>query len=81
MMAKRRNQLKKKVKNKIVINPDLKESVEQLGGELISVEEVELNEEQLIEDVVDSLYGEFLEEGYSEDDIEEAIESALEEAK
>ena len=71
----------KKVKNKIVINPDLKESVEQLGGELISVEEVELNEEQLIEDVVDSLYGEFLEEGYSEDDIEEAIESALQEAE
>ena len=59
----------------------MKESVEQLSGELISVEEVELNEEQLIEDVVDSLYGEFLEEGYGEDDIEEAIESALQEAE
>ena len=70
----------KKVNNKIVINPQLKESVEQLGGELISIEEVELDEEALVEFAVDSLYEEFLEEGYDEDTIEEVIESAIQEA-
>ena len=70
----------KKVNNKIVINPQLKESVEQLGGELISIEEVELDEEALVEFAVDSLYEEFLEEGYDEDTIEEVIESAIREA-
>jgi len=34
----------KSVKNKIVINPPLKEAVQNLGGELLDVEEVQLDE-------------------------------------
>ncbi len=67
----------KQVNNKIDINPklDLGESVENLGG--ILLEMVEIDE---IDYVVESVYGELLDEGYEEDDIEEAIEYALTEA-
>ena len=65
----------KKVKNKIIINPEMKESVEEIGGTLL--ESVEMND---LGDLVDSVYDELLEEGYVEDDIEEVIEWALTEA-
>jgi len=66
----------KKIENKITINPKLGEAVEELGGTLIEM--VEIDE---IDFIVDSVYGELLDEGYEEDDIEEALEYALTEAK
>jgi len=68
----------KKVNNKIDINPKLNlgEAVENLGGTLLEM--VEINE---VDFIVESVYDELLDEGYEEDDIEEAIEFALSEAK
>jgi hypothetical protein len=66
----------KKVKNKIKINPNLGEAVEELGGTLLEM--VEIDE---VDYIVESVYDELLDEGYEEDDIEEAIEYALTEAK
>jgi len=66
----------KKVQNKVTINPKLGEAVEQLGGTLLEM--VEVDEFDFI---VESAYDELLEEGYDEDDIEEALEYALTEAK
>lgn len=67
----------KQVNNKIDINPklDLGEAVENLGGTLLEM--VEIDE---VDFVVESVYDELLEEGYEEDDIEEALEFALTEA-
>jgi hypothetical protein len=65
----------KKVNNKIKINPSMGEAVENLGGTLLEM--VEIDE---MDYVVESVYDELLEEGYEEDDIEEAIEYALTEA-
>jgi hypothetical protein len=62
----------KKVNNKIKINPELGEAVEELGGTLLEV--VEVDEMDVI---IESVYEELIEEGYSEDDVEEAIEFAL----
>ena len=62
----------KKVVNKIKINPKLGEAVEEMGGTLI--EQIEINE---MDYVIESVYGELLEEGYSEDDVEFGIETAL----
>ena len=68
----------KKVKNKVVIDPELKlESVaDDLGATLIEM--VELDE---LDFIVEGVYDELLEEGYDEDLIEDAIEYALTEAK
>jgi hypothetical protein len=68
----------KKVNNKIVINPklDLGEAVENLGGTLLEM--VEIDE---MDYILESVYDELVEEGYEEDDIEEAIEYSLTEAK
>ena len=68
----------KQVNNKIDINPklDLGEAVENLGGTLLEM--VEIDE---VDYIVESVYDELLEEGYEEDDIEEALEFALTEAK
>lgn len=68
--------VEKKVDNKVTINPNLPESVEELGGTLLEM--VEIDE---IDYIVESTYNELLEEGYCEDDIEEALEYALTEAK
>ena len=68
--------VEKKVKNKIKINPSLSEAVENLGGTLIEM--VEIDE---VDYIVESVYDELLDEGYGEDDIEEALEFALTEAK
>ena len=62
----------KKVNNKIKINPKLGESVEEIGGTLL--EETEVDE---FDYVVESVYEELIEEGFSEDDVEFGIESAL----
>jgi hypothetical protein len=66
----------KKVNNKIKINPKLGEAVEEIGGTLLEM--VEIDE---VDYIVESVYDELLEEGYEEDDIEEALEYALIEAK
>jgi len=62
----------KKVKNKITINPKLGEAVEELGGTLI--EEIEVDEFDVI---VETVYEELIEEGFSEDEVEYGIETAL----
>jgi len=62
----------KKVSNKIKINPELGEAVEEIGGTLIEM--IEVDEMDVL---IDSVYEELIEEGYSEDDVEEAIEFAL----
>ena len=62
----------KKVNNKIKINPELGEAVEELGGTLLEV--VEVDEMDVL---IESVYEELIEEGYTEDDVEEAIEFAL----
>jgi hypothetical protein len=66
----------KAVKNKIKINPNIGEAVENLGGTLLEM--VEVDE---VDYIVESVYDELLDEGYDEDDIEEALEFALTEAK
>ncbi len=68
----------KQVNNKIDINPklDLGEAVENLGGTLIEM--IEVDE---MDYIIESAYDELLEEGYEDDDIEEALEYALTEAK
>ena len=63
----------KKVNNKVTINPKLGEAVEELGGTLL--EEIEVDELGII---VEEVYDELIEEGYSEDDVESAIENAME---
>ena len=65
----------KKVKNKIKINPTMGEAIEEIGGTLI--EEIEVED---LEDVIECVYGELIEEGYTEDEVESAIEQALTEA-
>ena len=65
----------KKINNKIKINPKLGEAVEEIGGVLLEM--VEIDE---VDFIVESVYDELLEEGYEEDDIEEALEYALTEA-
>ena len=65
----------KSVKNKIDINPTVKleSAIEEIGGTLLEVTEIDE-----IDFVVGSVYDELLEEGYDEDIIEEAIEYAIE---
>ena len=63
----------KKVNNKVTINPKLGEAVEEMGGTLI--EHIEIDEMDFI---IESVYDELIEEGYSEDDVEAAIENAME---
>ena len=67
---------KKNIKNKIVINPKLGEAIEELGGTLLEM--VEVDE---IDFIIESAYVELLDEGYEEDVIEYALEYALIEAK
>ena len=62
----------KKVNNKVKINPKLGEAIEEIGGSLI-----EAVEDDEFDDIVQSVYDELIEEGYSEDDVEDAIEFAL----
>ena len=65
----------KKVKNNIKINPKLGEAVEEMGGTLL--EEIQIDE---LDGIVEEVYDELIEEGYSEDDVESAIEQSLIEA-
>ena len=62
----------KKVNNKVKINPKLGEAIEEIGGTLIeSIEDDDLDA------IIESVYDELIEEGFSEEDVEDAIEFAL----
>jgi hypothetical protein len=65
-------EMPKNQKNKININPKLGEAVEGIGGTLL--EKVEIDEMDII---INTIYDEFIEEGYTEDEIEEAFEVVL----
>ena len=62
----------KKINNKIKINPKLGEAVEEIGGTII--EEIEVDQ---FDDIIGSVYDELIEEGFSEDEVEHGIETAL----
>jgi len=71
---------KKNINNKVKTSAmgggiKLGEAVDEIGGTLLEM--VEIDE---VDFIVESVYDELLEEGYDEDDIEEAIEYALIEA-
>ena len=67
----------KKVNNKVTINPKLgEEVVSELGGTLIEM--VEYDE---FDGMVEGVYFELQEEGYGQDDIEEALEWVLTEVR
>ena len=79
----------KKVKNVIKINPELKESIESLGGLLVDVEELncvleKISDEELyflsddlIEEIVEDVFYDFLEEGYDVEFIENILCESL----
>ena len=58
----------KKIKNKVKINPPLGESIEEIGGTLVEMIEI---------DDVEFVYKELMQEGYDVCDIEDAVEYAL----
>ena len=64
----------KKVNNKIVINPKLNEAVEEIGGQVIFISEVEE-----IDFIAESVHTELIEEGYAEEKVVEAIKYAIDE--
>jgi hypothetical protein len=80
LLEKQRNDKKlsekKTVNNSIKINPSISESVENLGGTLLEM--IEIDE---LDYIVESVYEELLNEGYYENDIENALEYALTEAQ
>ena len=83
----------KKVNNKIKINPTIKEAVEDLGGVLIEMVEIEntdsifddlseseifLLSDDLIEEVVEEFFYECLEEGYDLHQVEDVLIESIE---
>ena len=61
--------VKKGIKNKVIINPKLTEAIGEIGGQLLSVEEQDIYESE-IEDAVEYFY----EQGINEEGIELIIE-------
>ncbi len=64
----------KKVNNKISINPELKESISEIGGEVLFISEVDE-----VDSIAESVHIELIEEGYSEEQVVEAIKYAIDE--
>ena len=60
------------IKNTVKINPKLGEAIEEIGGTLL--EEIEIDE---MDYVIESVYDELIEEGYSQDEVEYGIDTAL----
>ena len=58
--------------SKIKINPEIKEAVEEIGGTLLEM--VEIDE---MDYILESVYDELIEEGFAEEDVEFGIEQAL----
>jgi len=67
---------KKNIKNTIKINPKLGESVEELGGEILEMVEVDQ-----FDGIVEEVFQDLLGEGYDEQNVRDAIESGIEEAR
>ena len=67
---------KKNIKNTIKINPKLGESVEELGGEILEMVEVDQ-----FDGIVEEVFQDLLSEGYDEQNVRDAIESGIEEAR
>ena len=63
----------KKVRNKVVINPPLGEEIKAMGGTILEMMEYDDEFDYILE----SVYDELIEEGFSEDEVEFGIESAL----
>ena len=79
---------KKNIKNKVVINPKLGEAIEELGGTLLEMVEIEkidcvLNDlsesevfllsDKLIEEVVEEFFNECIQEGYDIKEVENVL--------
>ena len=64
---------KKKVRNIVVINPPLGEEIKAMGGTILEMMEYDDEFDYILE----SVYDELIEEGFSEDEVEFGIESAL----
>ena len=62
---------KKNIKNTIKINPKLGESVEELGGEILEMVEVDQ-----FDGIIEEVFQDLLSEGYSEQLVRDAIEEA-----
>ena len=77
-MTSIQNRLRKKknIKNTIKINPKLGESVEELGGEILEMVEVDQ-----FDGIVEEVFQDLLSEGYDEQNVRDAIESGIEEAR
>jgi len=74
---KEKNNINNKVKTSAIGGGiKLGEAVEEIGGTLLEM--VEIDE---VDYIIESAYNELIEEGYDENDIEEALEYALTEAK
>ena len=58
--------------SKIKINPEIKEAIEEIGGTLLEM--VEVDE---MDYILESVYIELIEEGFTEEDVEFGIEQAL----
>ena len=58
--------------SKIKINPEIKEAIEEIGGTLLEM--VEVDE---MDYILESVYDELIEEGFTEEDVEFGIEQAL----
>ena len=58
--------------SKIKINPEIKEAIEEIGGTLLEM--VEVDE---MDYILESVYIELIEEGFAEEDVEFGIEQAL----
>jgi len=86
--TKRQIKEKKNIKNKIKINPSLGEAVEELGGTLLEMVEIEdadcilddlseseifLLSDKLIEEVVEEFFFECIQEGYNVEEIENVL--------
>ena len=82
----------KAIKNKIKINPTLDEAVEQLGGTLLEMVEIEdadcilddlsesevfLLSDKLIEEVVEEFFNECIQEGYDVEEIENVLVESI----
>lgn len=82
----------KAIKNKIKINPTLDEAVEQLGGTLLEMVEIEdadcilddlsesevfLLSDKLIEEVVEEFFFECIQEGYNAEEIENVLVESI----
>jgi len=80
----------KKIKNKVIINPEMKESIESIGGDVLDSSEFEgvldyisdselcLLSDELIEEVVTEVFVDYINEGYDIPEIQTRLFESLE---